>query len=199
MNLRQTRGTCCGSAGAGGGQGSGAQGSGRRGSPLCGQAGRVTQLGAEIRHAGEEATTPFLEALKAYSLGVKTKLCEREHSCRCPSYQRAWYLDPSFAMAYSWIGSLYSTLNRSGEGRRICTQGLRAAGEGSERERSSSRGLLPLLRRASWRAAQTDELLPANLPKRRPGLPNWDTFPPVLGNWEKAFGRISSGAAPGSK
>ena len=28
----------------------------------------------------EEATTPSLEALKAYSLGVKTQLCERDHS-----------------------------------------------------------------------------------------------------------------------
>ncbi len=35
------------------------------------QAGRVAEFGAEVRHSAGEATTPSLEALKAYSLGQR--------------------------------------------------------------------------------------------------------------------------------
>jgi tetratricopeptide (TPR) repeat protein len=50
----------------------------------------------------EEATTPSLEALKAYSLGMKTYYAQGFTAAR-PLFQRAVDLDPNFAMAYLWM------------------------------------------------------------------------------------------------
>ena len=50
----------------------------------------------------EEATTPSLEALKAYSLGVKTVYAKGE-TAALPFFKRAVDLDPNFAMAYAWM------------------------------------------------------------------------------------------------
>jgi eukaryotic-like serine/threonine-protein kinase len=54
----------------------------------------------------EQATTPSLEALKAYSLGMRT-WHQRGETAALPFFQRAIELDPSFAMAYARLGSLY--------------------------------------------------------------------------------------------
>jgi eukaryotic-like serine/threonine-protein kinase len=54
----------------------------------------------------EEATTPSLEALKAYSLGVKTSYA-KGGTAALPFWKRAVELDPNFAMAYAWMSSHY--------------------------------------------------------------------------------------------
>jgi hypothetical protein len=64
----------------------------------------------------EEATTPSLEALKAYSLGQKTRW-EKGDTAALPFYKRAVELDPNFAGAYLSISVAYSNLNEI-EGRR---------------------------------------------------------------------------------
>jgi hypothetical protein len=48
----------------------------------------------------EEATTPSLEALKAYSLGRKTQNA-KGGTVALPFFKRAVDLDPKFAMAYA--------------------------------------------------------------------------------------------------
>ncbi len=50
----------------------------------------------------EEATTPSLEALKAYSLGLKTEYA-KGGTAALPFFKRAVDLDPNFAMAYGWM------------------------------------------------------------------------------------------------
>lgn len=57
----------------------------------------------------EQATTPSLEALKAFSLGRKMLLTDGE-SAAIPLYKRAVKLDPNFALAYAWLGVGYTTL-----------------------------------------------------------------------------------------
>ena len=52
----------------------------------------------------EQATTPSLEALQAYSLGFKP-LWANDYAAALPFFQRATELDPNFAMAY-WAKSL---------------------------------------------------------------------------------------------
>jgi eukaryotic-like serine/threonine-protein kinase len=47
----------------------------------------------------EEATTPSLEALQAYSLGRKTLDVESDFAAAVPLFRRAVQLDPNFAMA----------------------------------------------------------------------------------------------------
>ena len=54
----------------------------------------------------EEATTPSLEALKAYSLGVKTSYAKGT-AAALPFWKRSVELDPNFAMAYAWMSSHY--------------------------------------------------------------------------------------------
>jgi serine/threonine protein kinase/Flp pilus assembly protein TadD len=59
-----------------------------------------------------EATTPSLEALKAYSTGMKLNLSSG-NSAAIPSYQRAVEIDPKFAMAYANLGLAYSGVGES--------------------------------------------------------------------------------------
>ena len=130
----------------------------------------------------EEATTPSLEALKAYSLGVKTDYA-KGGTAALPFFKRAVDLDPNFAMAYAWMSAVYSGPQRSGAGGRKCTQGLRAAGEGKRTGAVLHRGELLLY--CDGRAGEGGadlRTVAADLPKRRPCLTEgWDIFPPP---WE---------------
>ena len=60
----------------------------------------------------EWATTPSLEALKAYSLGAKT-LDGGDFAAAVPLLKRAIRLDPNFAMAYSVLGVGYHNLGEN--------------------------------------------------------------------------------------
>lgn len=55
----------------------------------------------------QAATTPSLEALKAYSLGQYMEALGKEGPEILPFYQRAVELDPQFAMAYGAMGAQY--------------------------------------------------------------------------------------------
>ena len=57
----------------------------------------------------EHATTPSLEALKAYSTGFKTFRTKGE-TAAFPFFKRAVELDPNFAMAYARMGVMYGNL-----------------------------------------------------------------------------------------
>jgi tetratricopeptide (TPR) repeat protein len=59
----------------------------------------------------EEATTNSLEALKSYTLGLKTQE-EKGDVESLPFYKRAIELDPNFAMAYRNLGVAYSNQNQ---------------------------------------------------------------------------------------
>jgi serine/threonine protein kinase/tetratricopeptide (TPR) repeat protein len=59
------------------------------------------------------ATTPSLEALKAYSLGANT-LSQKGDADAIPFYKRAIQLDPNFALAYAGLGTAYGNLEESG-------------------------------------------------------------------------------------
>jgi eukaryotic-like serine/threonine-protein kinase len=58
----------------------------------------------------EQATTPSLEALQAYSLGRKTREEKADPAAAVPLFQRAIRLDPQFAMAYAALGRSYINL-----------------------------------------------------------------------------------------
>ncbi len=57
----------------------------------------------------EQATTPSFEALKAYSLGSKN-WNEKGEIQAIPFFKQAIELDPNFAMAYAYLGLVYSSL-----------------------------------------------------------------------------------------
>jgi eukaryotic-like serine/threonine-protein kinase len=58
----------------------------------------------------EQATTPSLEALQAYSLGWKIQTGKGDDAAAAPLYQRAIRLDQHFAMAYASLGTSYNNL-----------------------------------------------------------------------------------------
>jgi tetratricopeptide (TPR) repeat protein len=58
----------------------------------------------------EQATTPSLEALQAYTLGAKAGHGKGDFAASVPFFQRAIELDPNFAMAYAALGTNYANL-----------------------------------------------------------------------------------------
>src|SRR5437667_3109095 len=60
----------------------------------------------------DQATTPSLEALQAYSLGYKT-FGEGDAASALPFFERATQLDPNFAMAYWGMGQSYASLGET--------------------------------------------------------------------------------------
>jgi eukaryotic-like serine/threonine-protein kinase len=55
----------------------------------------------------EQATTPSLEALKAFSSGFQVHITAGD-AAAVPFYNQAIELDPNFALAYAWLGLAYN-------------------------------------------------------------------------------------------
>lgn len=61
----------------------------------------------------EQATTPSLDALKAYSQGMRVLWTHRDSTQAIPLFKRAIALDPDFALAYGALTIEYTTLGES--------------------------------------------------------------------------------------
>jgi len=81
-----------------------------------------------------EATTTSLEALKAYSLGLKADN-EKGPAAALPYNQRAIEIDPNFAMGYLAVGNDYSTLAELGRASEYYTKAFQLREHASEREK----------------------------------------------------------------
>jgi serine/threonine protein kinase/predicted Zn-dependent protease len=84
----------------------------------------------------EEATTSSLEALKAYSMGVRTHR-EKGDAAALPLFQHATELDPNFAMAYRSLSAVYSGLGESEQAVKCATEAYELRSRLTERERLS--------------------------------------------------------------
>jgi eukaryotic-like serine/threonine-protein kinase len=82
----------------------------------------------------EEATTPSLEALKAYSLGRKMFFA-RGNTAALPFLKRAVELDPNFAIAYRAMAAVYGNLNQPGRQTENIRKAYELREKVSERER----------------------------------------------------------------
>jgi serine/threonine protein kinase/Flp pilus assembly protein TadD len=82
----------------------------------------------------EQATTPSLEALQAYSLGLRTLRTQGEEAA-IPLLKRASELDPNFAMAYARLGTEYSNLGQIALGSQNAKKAYELRDRVSERER----------------------------------------------------------------
>jgi serine/threonine protein kinase/tetratricopeptide (TPR) repeat protein len=135
----------------------------------------------------EEATTPSLEALKAYSLGVKTAHAEGD-AAALPFFKRAVDLDPNFAMAYAGMSGVYRDLRELGRAAENAREAYELREKVSERERFLiEAGYYFFATGELEKAAQTYELWRQTypreaLPYRRLGL-----ISATLGHWEKAL------------
>ncbi len=70
-----------------------------------------------------DATTPSLEALKAYSLGWKVAASQGGEPA-IPFFKRAVEIDPSFALAYASLGLMYGSTGSSRAGHGECHTGI---------------------------------------------------------------------------
>jgi serine/threonine protein kinase/tetratricopeptide (TPR) repeat protein len=82
----------------------------------------------------EEATTPSLEALKAYSQALRTRRTSGDFDS-VPLFRRAIELDANFALAYARLGTVYSNLGQNDEGRKATTRAYELRDKVSEVER----------------------------------------------------------------
>ena len=81
-----------------------------------------------------DATTSSLEALKAYSQGVRASN-ERGAAAALAYYQRAIQLDPDFAMGYRAVGSAYESQGETGSGREYYAKAFALREHASELEK----------------------------------------------------------------
>jgi DNA-binding winged helix-turn-helix (wHTH) protein len=135
----------------------------------------------------EQATTSSLEALKAYSLGVK-KNQAGEMAASLPFFHRAVQLDPNFAMAYVGLGWNYFGLEETSPAVESFKKAFQLRDRGTEQEKLSieeayywtALGDLDMAR-------QTDELWEQTYPR--------DAWPPndlgiiysLMGEYEKSL------------
>jgi serine/threonine protein kinase/tetratricopeptide (TPR) repeat protein len=135
----------------------------------------------------EETTTPSLEALKAYSLGIKTGYA-KGMTAALPFLKRAVDLDPNFAMAYAWMASIYANLNEVGLGAESARKAYELRGKVSERERFWIEGnYYGFATGELEKAAQTYELWHQTYARDDLPCTALGFVSATLGNWEKAL------------
>jgi eukaryotic-like serine/threonine-protein kinase len=82
-----------------------------------------------------EATTPSLEALKAYSTAMKLLLSSGNIESSLPFFRRAVEIDPTFAMAYAHLGLAYGSVGESVLSAQSATRAWQLRDRVSDRER----------------------------------------------------------------
>jgi len=135
----------------------------------------------------EEATTPSLEALKAYSLGRKTDYAKGSTAALL-LYKRAAELDPNFAMAYNGMSQDYFTLNEEGRGAENAHKAYDLREKVSERERFFVEGQYYIAATGELeKAAQTCELWKQTYPRDYLPYEYLGFISSELGDWEKTL------------
>jgi eukaryotic-like serine/threonine-protein kinase len=87
-----------------------------------------------------EATTPSLEALQAFSMGIMTQR-EKGEADALPFYKRALELDPNFALAYASLGLNYGNMGENGKSAENIQKAYDLRDRVSEREKYRIAGL----------------------------------------------------------
>ena len=80
-----------------------------------------------------QATTSSLEALQAYTAGLKSAR-EKDYAAALPYYQRAIQLDPNFAVAYVRVGGAYTTMSQEQRAAEYFAKAYELREHASERE-----------------------------------------------------------------
>jgi serine/threonine protein kinase len=81
-----------------------------------------------------EATTSSLEALKAYSTAMKVNLSSGTYAA-LPIFQRAVEIDPTFALAYAFLGNAYNQVGNGALARANMIKAWQLRDHASDRER----------------------------------------------------------------
>jgi eukaryotic-like serine/threonine-protein kinase len=134
----------------------------------------------------EEATTPSLEALKAYSLGMKAEW--KQGGEPLPLFQRAVEIDPNFAAAYAGMADRYWEIDEAGLAAEYSRKAYNLRDKVSERERLNIEGKYYWFATGDLgKAAQTDELWKQTYPRDSSARNFLGVLSLTLGNREKGL------------
>ncbi|MGB2890323.1 MAG: protein kinase [Candidatus Acidiferrales bacterium] len=135
----------------------------------------------------EQASTPSLEALQAYSLGLKM-IGADEFAAAVPILQRAIHLDPNFAMAYAALATCYSNLGETSLAAENAKKAYELRDRVSEREKfyidSHYHGFVT---GNVEHARQVYELWAQSYPRDEVPPTNLSTIDVFLGRYDKAL------------
>jgi eukaryotic-like serine/threonine-protein kinase len=134
-----------------------------------------------------EATTPSLEALKNYSMGI-TIGREKGDAPSIPFLKRAVELDPNFAMAYSALATSYRNLQQGSLALEYATKAYQLRDRVSERERLRITARYFSSTGDMEKAVQTYELWEANYPRDFIPHNNLAVLYSNMGQLDKALG-----------
>jgi len=141
----------------------------------------------------EEATTPSLEALKAYSIGRKV-FFQSGDAVALPYFERAVELDPNFAMAYASLDVGYRNLGQATRASENANKAFNLRARVSERERYRiSAGYQTDVTGELEKARQTYELWRQSYPRDAIPPGNLGDLYMRLGQWEKALRETQEG------
>jgi eukaryotic-like serine/threonine-protein kinase len=159
---------------------------GEAASKLRGELGESLSSVQKLDAPLSDVTTSSLEALQAFSLGRKA-FNEKDPVAALPYDQHAIELDPNFAMGYSMVGGVYSSMGELGRASDYYTKAFQLRDHASERERLIiAEGYYQHVTGELEKAAQTYQEQLASYPQDRGrtdlGLVNFE-----LGQHEKAL------------
>jgi eukaryotic-like serine/threonine-protein kinase len=154
-----------------------------------------TQLGESLASVQKfdvpvEATTPSLEALKAFSMGIST-FRAKGNAEAIPFYKRAVELDPNFAVAYTSLGVVYSNLGQAS----LAAENLKKAYDLRDRvsEREKYRITSMYYMQATGeieQATQVFEMWSKSYPQDTVPLGNLAVIYATLGQYDKALQNV---------
>ncbi len=140
-----------------------------------------------------EATTPSLEALKAFSLGTTTGR-SRGGAEAIPFYRRAIELDPNFAVAYAGLAIAYSNLGQPSLARQNIEKAYQLRDRVSEREKMRvTADYYDIATGELEKEAQTYQLWIQSYPRDSVPHNNLGANHAELGQWEKAIAETQEG------
>ena len=137
-----------------------------------------------------EATTPSLEALKAFSIGMTTFRTQGDTEA-IPFFKRAIELDPNFATAYASLGVAYSNLGQSSLSAENLKKAYDLRERVSERERYRiSSAYYDLATGEEEKAIQAYESWAQSYPRDMVPSANLGGIYNTLGQYEKAVPKV---------
>jgi serine/threonine protein kinase/tetratricopeptide (TPR) repeat protein len=140
-----------------------------------------------------EATTPSLEALKAYSMGITTGRTKGGAEA-IPFMKRALELDPNFAMAYAGLAVNYSNLGQASLAADDAKKAYDLRDRVSERERYRISALyFQDVTGEVEKATEADELWAKSYPRDFVPHANLGVFYIALGQYDKAIAETEAG------
>jgi DNA-binding winged helix-turn-helix (wHTH) protein/tetratricopeptide (TPR) repeat protein len=140
-----------------------------------------------------QATTSSLEALKAYSQGVKTGN-EKGGAAALPYFERAIELDPNFAVGYSAVGNAYHNLGAPGRASEYISRAFQLREHASDRERMGiSAGYYRYVTGELDKAIEADQEQIESYPRTIPSYANLGIVFAEQGQFEKAIDMTRTG------